>query len=781
MKITNLSQSTQDGDLFLIQVQKVTILYGSTLKLSSILNYLPAHFNFPEDDELDGLASNSDRNSPKSQKRQKLQDKEEQFAQLLQPLNINDCDFESFPNPDILQPQKPFTKLKYTSQSNATDGLQANTNNKLYKKLDGRYFIDNESIKFELRKLNIVQLSDIDIILVCNFNDIYGLPFITRLQSQFMGKIYMTLPMGQIGQQLLKEFVIQNDNRNLTKDLGSKDSSYFKHEKLRELFKRQGIDEWQDLYTYADIERCFTDYVKLLNYNESFTFDNLIKMTPLSSGLHLGSCNWLLEIGQHRVGILSNSSEEGDFRYPLYFNVEDLFKNLDVLIVGSILKQQNDQLFFWQQSKLFYEKLNNCLNSSLNAKVLLPVQPTFILEIIDILIHKLTNVRIIFISESADQIMQYANISVEYLNQKLQTKIQGSENPFQFEKLLNDDRMQVFSNIEQYLEHKKEKQLMNGGIGSFDEFSKEIIITSHPSMRLGESSYWLNHLNKNNQSQSFMILTDSQFCHDELLMKPFAKANNVKVLYSPIDPNLTFTQLNNILNKFKPKRLICPASYTREQKSVGIDQANFKNALIIQDLEGTVVNTIKESMTVCLTDDDIGTLKYKGLCPTLIANKIKIKNKNQQKISRVQGIDIEFKDNQYTIVDVVSGQDQTEQKQALSLYSKLLELNQSKQSDQRQNSGQIQQSKISNNTRLIKVNSLIPLDKSLNQLRVTLQQSGFKNHLEELEDLGIIKLEEYDCQISVDYRERCISVECQNDFQVMIKVNDTIKKTLKLI
>ena len=57
-------------------------------------------------------------------------------------------------------------------------------------------------------------------------------------------------------------------------------------------------------------------------------------------------------------------------------------------------------------------------------------------------------------------------------------------------------------------------------------------------------------------------------------------------------------------------------------------------------------------MTITLTDEDIGSIKYKGVIPTIIANQIKIKNKNQTRITRVMGVDIEFKDNQYMITDV---------------------------------------------------------------------------------------------------------------------------------
>ena len=50
----------------------------------------------------------------------------------------------------------------------------------------------------------------------------------------------------------------------------------------------------------------------------------------------------------------------------------------------------------------------------------MPVQPTFLLEMVDLLLHKLSDqVRIIVISESAHSVFQYANINLEYLNQKL--------------------------------------------------------------------------------------------------------------------------------------------------------------------------------------------------------------------------------------------------------------------------------------------------------------------------------------------------------------------------
>lgn len=61
-----------------------------------------------------------------------------------------------------------------------------------------------------------------------------------------------------------------------------------------------------------------------MNYNERYKVDNHTHLTAVSSGFHLGSCNWLVEVGTYRIGLLRNSSEEGDFRHPLYLNTDSL-------------------------------------------------------------------------------------------------------------------------------------------------------------------------------------------------------------------------------------------------------------------------------------------------------------------------------------------------------------------------------------------------------------------------------------------------------------------------
>ena len=96
-----------------------------------------------------------------------------------------------------------------------------------------------------------------------------------------------------------------------------------------------------------------------------------------------------------------------------------LLKDAHCMFVSSVVQQPNRPSFDGQISCLL-DKLTQCLHSNFNAKVLMPVQPDFILEIVDILLHKLDHrVKIVFMSESAQSLIEYANINLEYLNPML--------------------------------------------------------------------------------------------------------------------------------------------------------------------------------------------------------------------------------------------------------------------------------------------------------------------------------------------------------------------------
>ena len=152
-------------------------------------------------------------------------------------------------------------------------------------------------------------------------------------------------------------------------------------------FSRLGLEDWLDLYTEEDIQNFFQNFVVVLNHNETHKFDNLVSFTPVSSGFHIGSSNWSVEIGQMKFAVMTNASFGVDYRHPMPFNGAHL-KNADCLVMSSVVLQASRPSFDFQIKNLL-DKLMQSLDSSLNAKVLMPVQPYFVLEIVDLLLHKL--------------------------------------------------------------------------------------------------------------------------------------------------------------------------------------------------------------------------------------------------------------------------------------------------------------------------------------------------------------------------------------------------------
>jgi len=64
----------------------------------------------------------------------------------------------------------------------------------------------------------------------------------------------------------------------------------------------------------------------VLHYNQQYESVNPLRITPVSSGHHLGSCNWAIshKIFNKKIGILQQSCLDTKIRYPLEMNHVDL-------------------------------------------------------------------------------------------------------------------------------------------------------------------------------------------------------------------------------------------------------------------------------------------------------------------------------------------------------------------------------------------------------------------------------------------------------------------------
>ena len=62
--------------------------------------------------------------------------------------------------------------------------------------------------------------------------------------------------------------------------------------------------------------------------------------------------------------------------------------------------------------------------------------------------HKVDEqVKIVFMAEAAQALIEYASINMEYLNPMLQNKVYKTENPFNITNLLKSGRLQICKDI----------------------------------------------------------------------------------------------------------------------------------------------------------------------------------------------------------------------------------------------------------------------------------------------------------------------------------------------
>ena len=174
--------------------------------------------------------------------------------------------------------------------------------------------------------------------------------------------------MHQIGQNLLLEFVRLNKKRNMQK---AQQINFFEQEQMYHEFSRLGLEDWLDLYTEEDVQQMFQNQVVVLNHNERHTYDNLLSLTPVSSGFHIGSSNWCVEVAQMKLVLLTNASVDVSYRHPMPFS-DRLLQNPHCMFISSVVAQTSRPSFDGQISCLL-DKMVHCLQSNFNAKVLMPV------------------------------------------------------------------------------------------------------------------------------------------------------------------------------------------------------------------------------------------------------------------------------------------------------------------------------------------------------------------------------------------------------------------------
>ncbi|KAI5748671.1 hypothetical protein M8J76_001103 [Diaphorina citri] len=396
----------------------------------------------------------------------------------------------------------------------------------------GKVFVDSAP-EFQPPLSQLVDFSEVNMILISNYLSMLALPFITE-GTGFEGVVYATEPTLQIGKFYLEELVQYIEKTpKLTSASHWKDISHLISPFSEDIKPRS----WRQLYNlqsvYASLAR-----VQMVGYDEKLDVFGSLRVTPVSSGYCLGSSNWIISSDHEKIAYVSGSSTLTTHPRPMD---QQALKNANVLLLSGLTQTPTsnpDAMLgeLWSvlvpcyPSGVIYD-LFECLSSHLDNS-------------------SLTQIPMFFISPVADISLAYSNILAEWLSDCKQSKVYLPEEPFPHAHLVKTGRLKHFKSIHD------------------DAFNAEfrqpcIVFCGHPSLRFGDSVHFVQLWGSN--PLHTIIFTEPDFPYVEALapFQPLA----MKSIHCPIDTSLNFNQANKLIRELKPSTLVVPDCYTHPPPS----------------------------------------------------------------------------------------------------------------------------------------------------------------------------------------------------------------------
>lgn len=407
------------------------------------------------------------------------------------------------------------------------------------KECGGRVYVDG-ALEFSPPEIRMVNMSQIDIILISSYTCMLALPYLTEYTG-FKGIIYATDPTVQIGRQYMEELVTY-----VERSPKSKVASKWKTEEIIKTLPPPVCDAvrpmtWQKCYTLHDVNSCLSR-VQIIGFNEKLEFFGALTAMATSSGVCLGSSNWIITSGFEKIVYIAGSSTLTTHPKPMETSP---LKEADVLILSCLSQRPlaNPDSMIGE----FCMKAASTIRNGGN--VLVPCYPSGItydlFECMSIHLDNclLPHVPMYFLSPVSDSALAYANIFSEWLSTVKQNKVYLPEPPFPHAELLNSSRLQNYSNIH--------SGLSNG-------FKTPcIVFAGHPSLRMGDVVHFLQLWGKS--SANAIMFTEPDFPYLEALA-PYQPLS-LRICYCPIDTSLSFSQANKLIKDLRPRHLVIAEDY----------------------------------------------------------------------------------------------------------------------------------------------------------------------------------------------------------------------------
>ncbi|GFQ79596.1 integrator complex subunit 9 [Trichonephila clavata] len=404
----------------------------------------------------------------------------------------------------------------------------------------GRVFVDS-CPEFCPPEDRIVDFSQVDVILISNYQSMLALPYITE-GTGFRGVVYATEPTLHIGRQFMEELVTLIERTPKIRSASRwKQPQVLKNlpPPLSEALKPR---TWKQVYSMKEVNSSLSK-VQVVGFAQKLDVFGALKISAVSSGYCLGSCNWILWTAHEKIGYISSSSTLTTHPKPMEHSP---LKNFNALILTSLTQTPlaNPDAMLGELCATVSLTVRN------GGNVLIPCYPSGVtFDLFECLSSQLESsgnltVPLFFLSPVAENSLAYSNILADWLTQSKQCKVYTPEEPFPHAILVKGGRLKAFSSLKE------------------ETFSQEfrtpcVVFAGHPCLRFGDCVHFMELWGNN--PNNVIIFTEPDFPHVEALApyQPLA----MKVVNLPIDTSLSFNQANKLIRELKPTHLLLPEQY----------------------------------------------------------------------------------------------------------------------------------------------------------------------------------------------------------------------------
>ncbi|CEF68597.1 Integrator complex subunit 9 [Strongyloides ratti] len=382
-------------------------------------------------------------------------------------------------------------------------------------------------------------IRSLDAILISNVESFLALPYLVPVDS-FRGVIYATDAVIEFAKLAMNDLLMYFERAEKVQINVNEEDEYapWREYKFWHSFLNRPLTnpkEWRGMYSKLCIDTTIARATPIY-LNSKVSINNSIEIMPTPSGFQIGSCNWLIYNGVEKISYITNSSVIRTHNKCMDLKAH---AKSDILLLNSV-----------NPNPMYNFNINVSTIKSIVFQTLMDLE--LIINVSQVLRHS-TNFRdisIFYVAPNARTTIAYASRFPEYLISFRKNKCSNPEDPFEFDDLIKNNRLKIYDSFTDVLA---------------SEFrSPSIVITGHPSLRMGDVIHFMYMLGKDPRNSIVQVDPDYPF---ENLCGPFQKFS-IKCFTCPLDYTLNETFVSsNLLNLINPKQIFLSDIYKPDLNS----------------------------------------------------------------------------------------------------------------------------------------------------------------------------------------------------------------------